>query len=181
MKSVDVSVPKLWLPKGGGAIAGIGETFQPNAFTRTAGLSIPIPTSPCRGFERTSASTTARVPATASSASALALPSPTFPERRQEPFRNTTTRTLLSSPTPMIWCRSTAAVAPTSTTIASIPPDLPPADRATLRQDREVGELDRRRHPLARNDQRQRQQHLREERRRSHCGPRPTRRVSFNG
>ena len=39
------------LPKGGGAITGIGETFQPQEFTGTASLSIPIPTSPCRGVE----------------------------------------------------------------------------------------------------------------------------------
>ncbi len=43
--------PQLSLPKGGGAIRGLGESFQPNEFTGTAGLSIPIPTSPCRGFE----------------------------------------------------------------------------------------------------------------------------------
>ncbi len=39
------------LPKGGGAIKGIGETFQANEFTGTAALSIPISTTPCRGFE----------------------------------------------------------------------------------------------------------------------------------
>ena len=39
------------LPKGGGAIQGIGETFQASEFTGTATLSIPILTSPCRGFE----------------------------------------------------------------------------------------------------------------------------------
>lgn len=46
-----ISTTKLSLPKGGGAIKGIGETFQSNEFTGTASLSIPIPTSPCRGFE----------------------------------------------------------------------------------------------------------------------------------
>ncbi|MDH3445784.1 MAG: FG-GAP-like repeat-containing protein, partial [Deltaproteobacteria bacterium] len=51
MKSRNISVPKVSLPKGGGAIRGIGETFQPNPFTGTASLSIPIHTSPCRGFE----------------------------------------------------------------------------------------------------------------------------------
>ncbi len=39
------------LPKGGGAIRGIGESFQPQEFTGTAGLSIPVHTSPCRGFK----------------------------------------------------------------------------------------------------------------------------------
>jgi len=39
------------LPKGGGAIKGVGETFQPNLFTGTGNFSIPIPTSPGRqGF-----------------------------------------------------------------------------------------------------------------------------------
>ncbi len=46
-----IETPSLNLPKGGGAVTGIGETFQPNAFTGTASLSIPVHTSPCRGFE----------------------------------------------------------------------------------------------------------------------------------
>lgn len=37
------------LPKGGGAIKGIGETFQPNIFTGTGDFSVPIATSPGRG------------------------------------------------------------------------------------------------------------------------------------
>jgi hypothetical protein len=37
------------LPKGGGAIKGIGETFQPNLFTGTGDFSVPIITSPGRG------------------------------------------------------------------------------------------------------------------------------------
>ncbi len=39
------------MPKGGGAIQGIGKTFQADEFTGGVTLSIPIPTSPCRGFE----------------------------------------------------------------------------------------------------------------------------------
>lgn len=39
------------LPKGGGAIKGIGETFQADEFTGTASLSIPFAATPCRGFE----------------------------------------------------------------------------------------------------------------------------------
>ncbi|NEP57242.1 MAG: hypothetical protein F6K31_09490 [Symploca sp. SIO2G7] len=46
-----ITTTEVFLPKGGGAIQGIGETFQANEFTGTAALSIPIPTSPCRGFE----------------------------------------------------------------------------------------------------------------------------------
>ena len=41
------------LPAGGGAVSGIGETFQPNEFSGTASLSIPISITPCRGFEPT--------------------------------------------------------------------------------------------------------------------------------
>lgn len=37
------------LPKGGGAIKGIGETFKPDLFTGTANLAVPIATSPGRG------------------------------------------------------------------------------------------------------------------------------------
>ena len=47
--AVKIAPPAL--PKGGGAVTGIGQSFQPNAFTGTAGLSISVPTSPCRGFE----------------------------------------------------------------------------------------------------------------------------------
>ncbi|MBI5145809.1 MAG: VCBS repeat-containing protein [Thaumarchaeota archaeon] len=43
--------PTLNLPKGGGAISGIGEKFQPNLQTGTGNFSIPIATSPSRsGF-----------------------------------------------------------------------------------------------------------------------------------
>ncbi len=43
--------PAVVLPKGGGAIAGIGETFAANPVTGTASLTIPIVTSPGRaGF-----------------------------------------------------------------------------------------------------------------------------------
>src|SRR5262250_2613380 len=39
------------LPQGGGAIKGIGETFQPNLFSGTGNHSIPIAISPGRnGF-----------------------------------------------------------------------------------------------------------------------------------
>lgn len=45
------SAPKLELPKGGGAIRGIGEKFQANPVTGTASLSVPIAISPGRnGF-----------------------------------------------------------------------------------------------------------------------------------
>lgn len=46
-----VSAPSLSLPKGGGAIHGIGEKFSANAATGTGSMSVPIATSPGRsGF-----------------------------------------------------------------------------------------------------------------------------------
>jgi len=44
-----VSPPALSLPKGGGAIRGIGEKFSANPVTGTASMSVPIATSPGRG------------------------------------------------------------------------------------------------------------------------------------
>src|SRR6476659_7427186 len=46
-----IEVPKIELPKGGGAIKGIEEKFNVNAITGTSSFSIPIPLSPSRhGF-----------------------------------------------------------------------------------------------------------------------------------
>ena len=46
-----VAAPAPSLPKGGGAIRGLGEKFSVNAATGTAGLQVPIATSPGRsGF-----------------------------------------------------------------------------------------------------------------------------------
>lgn len=42
--------PKVELPKGGGAIGGIGQKLEANAFTGSGSLSIPIPTPPARGL-----------------------------------------------------------------------------------------------------------------------------------
>jgi hypothetical protein len=45
------SIPSISLPKGGGAIRGIGEKFAANPVTGTGSLSVPIATSPGRsGF-----------------------------------------------------------------------------------------------------------------------------------
>src|SRR4029453_5913636 len=45
------SPPTVSLPKGGGAIRGIGEKFGANPVTGTGSLTVPIPTSPGRsGF-----------------------------------------------------------------------------------------------------------------------------------
>jgi hypothetical protein len=46
-----VSAPQVSLPKGGGAVRGIGEKFTANPVTGTASFSVPIATSPGRsGF-----------------------------------------------------------------------------------------------------------------------------------
>jgi hypothetical protein len=46
-----VSAPKITLPKGGGAISGIGEKFAANPLTGTGSMSVPLFTSPGRsGF-----------------------------------------------------------------------------------------------------------------------------------
>jgi microcystin-dependent protein len=51
MKGENNSQLTLSLPKGDGAVSGIGETFQPNVFPGTASQSMPISVSSCRGFE----------------------------------------------------------------------------------------------------------------------------------
>lgn len=45
-----VAVVPPSLPKGGGAMKGLGESFQADEFTGTASLSIPFPVTDCRGF-----------------------------------------------------------------------------------------------------------------------------------
>ena len=49
--SFGVKAPQILLPKGGGAIRGMGEKFAANPVTGTASMSVPIATSPGRsGF-----------------------------------------------------------------------------------------------------------------------------------
>src|ERR1700730_14635956 len=46
-----IKAPQITLPKGGGAISGIGEKFAANPVTGTGSMSVPIFTSPGRsGF-----------------------------------------------------------------------------------------------------------------------------------
>ncbi|MCP4150696.1 MAG: hypothetical protein GY757_23315, partial [bacterium] len=50
-QQTEIQTPNIELPKGGGAIRSMGETFQPNAFSGTGSYSIPVPITPARGFE----------------------------------------------------------------------------------------------------------------------------------
>jgi RHS repeat-associated protein len=51
-KASQADMPRLALPKGGGAIRGIGEKFESNPVTGTGSVTVPIATSPGRsGFE----------------------------------------------------------------------------------------------------------------------------------
>lgn len=47
--SFQIRAPSISLPKGGGAIRGIGEKFAANPVTGTGSMSVPIATSPSRG------------------------------------------------------------------------------------------------------------------------------------
>ena len=48
---LSASTPAISLPKGGGAIRGIGEKFAANPVTGTGSMNVPIATSPSRsGF-----------------------------------------------------------------------------------------------------------------------------------
>ena len=50
-ESNSIETPSITLPKGGGAISGIGEKFAANPVTGTGSMSVPIATSPGRaGF-----------------------------------------------------------------------------------------------------------------------------------
>jgi hypothetical protein len=44
-------VPKVELPKGGGAVRGIGESFEANAFTGSGAFTVPLPLPPARGLQ----------------------------------------------------------------------------------------------------------------------------------
>ena len=50
-ESAKIAPPTISLPKGGGAIRGMGEKFAANPVTGTGSMSVPIATSPGRsGF-----------------------------------------------------------------------------------------------------------------------------------
>lgn len=45
-----ITTPSLSLPKGGGALKGLGDAFQPQSFTGAAGFDVPFPLSPARAL-----------------------------------------------------------------------------------------------------------------------------------
>lgn len=47
----EIKAASLSFPKGGGAIKGLGDSFQANAFSGTGSYAIPITLTPARGFE----------------------------------------------------------------------------------------------------------------------------------
>src|SRR5512136_147571 len=47
-RSTAIQAPSISLPKGGGALRGIGEKFAANPVTGTASFTVPIQTSPGR-------------------------------------------------------------------------------------------------------------------------------------
>ncbi len=49
--SPSISVKEIKLPKGGGAISNIGQSFQPDLFSGTGTYSIPFPITAARGLE----------------------------------------------------------------------------------------------------------------------------------
>jgi hypothetical protein len=65
------ATPAISLPKGGGAIRGMGEKFAANPVTGSRSMSIPLAVSPGRsGFALSSRFHTTPVPATGPSVSA---------------------------------------------------------------------------------------------------------------
>lgn len=50
-KTKQIAFTDVALPKGGGAIKGIGETFVADMFSGTGSFTVPVYTSPCRGIE----------------------------------------------------------------------------------------------------------------------------------
>ncbi|HEX7902458.1 MAG TPA: SpvB/TcaC N-terminal domain-containing protein [Chitinophagaceae bacterium] len=49
--NLPIQVPSINLPKGGGSLRGIGDTFSPDLFTGTSNFSIPISLTAARGLE----------------------------------------------------------------------------------------------------------------------------------
>ena len=46
-----IQAPEIAIPKGGGVVNGLGETFQPDVFSGTGSLRVPLPLTPGRGLD----------------------------------------------------------------------------------------------------------------------------------
>ena len=86
-----VTAPAITLPKGGGAIRGIGEKFAANPVTGTGSMSVPIATDPVvLDLDRNLPSLTTPARATVRSASAGHAVCLNSPARQTRGCRNTT-------------------------------------------------------------------------------------------
>ena len=107
------SAPSMSLPKGGGAIRGIGEKFAANPVTGTGSMSVPIATSPGRsGFgpqlSLSYDSGAGNGPFGFGWSLSLAVRSRARPTRGCRSTTTPTSRTSSSSPAPKTWCRCSA-------------------------------------------------------------------------
>ena len=105
-----VGAPQVSMPKGGGAIRGIGEKFAANPTTGTGSTTVPIATSPGRGGFGPQLSLSYDS-GTGNGPFGLAGASPFLPSRARptRDCRSTTTPKnpmSSSSPMPRTWCRS---------------------------------------------------------------------------
>ena len=123
---IAVAAPSITLPKGGGAIRGIGEKFGANPVNGTATLTVPIcdDARPIRDSGHSSPSRTTPALATARSASAgrsACRRSPARPTRGCRTIATRTSPTSSSSPAPKTSCRSARRWQPLAVTCTTAP------------------------------------------------------------
>ena len=188
-------LPAVSLPKGGGAIRGIGEKFAANPVTGTGSMTRADLHQPgaLRASGRSFRSPTTRARATGRSASAGASHFPRSPARPTKACPGIGTPrspTSSSSPAPRISCRFSSRTAmngargPPPRTVdgreLSRPP-LPAADRGPVRADRALDQLADRPTSLALDLEGQRHDLVRQDDREPRSPTRPTTRASSAG
>jgi hypothetical protein len=95
----------LSLPKGGGAIKGIGETFQPNLFSGTGNHTIPLAISPGRnGMEPKLALEYSSGNGNGLFGLGWQLPMPRITRKTEKGLPNTTAAMFLCCRAQKIWC-----------------------------------------------------------------------------
>ena len=144
------SLPVLSLPKGGGAIRGIGEKFAANPVTGTGSMTIPLSVSPGRsgfGPELALSYDSGAGNGPFGFGWSLSLPSITRKTDKGLPqYRTSRSRTFSFCPAPRIWCRlwcsragSGPDVGPRTVYGAAVrDPPLPAARRRAVRAHRAV-------------------------------------------